>query len=119
MTMGQVEWLRLWFLNGFTPSSARPSLTFRSSTANHGHLLFTWSQAFESTMDLITLSKYCVGYLDKEVGLASLPQNLVGSATPHVCEPQHVEVSFGFFWFFNNYDSDCTSLGTGGRSPSI
>src|ERR1700737_1404234 len=56
MTTGQVEWLRLWFLNGFMPSNARPSLTFRPSSANHGHLLFTWSQAFESTTDLITLS---------------------------------------------------------------
>ena len=44
--------------------------------------------------------EYCVGYLGEEVGLTSLPQNLVGSSTPYVCEPQHVKVPFGFFLFF-------------------
>ena len=43
--------------------------------------------------------EYCMGYLGNKIDIASLSQKLVGLSTPHVCEPQHVKVPFGIFFF--------------------
>ena len=61
-----------------------------------------------------------MGYLGKEVGPTSLPQNLVGSSTPHVCQLQHVEVLFGYFFFcFLTIITSNVNVGTRDRSSIV
>ena len=50
--------------------------------------------------------KYCVGYLDKEVGLALIPRNLVGSQTFQLYYHRYVKILF-FILIFDNDPMDC------------
>ena len=51
--------------------------------------------------------EYCVTCMTKEVGLVSLPPNLVGSSTPHVWEQQHIKIALKFFLFSFGCHSNC------------